>query len=54
VELQLALAIPEWTDRLSFLENIKAWALVDGRLQALGEPVRLLYLEAHEREPDVL
>jgi len=54
VELQLALAIPEWTHHLSFLENIKAWALVDGRLQALGEPARLLYLEAHECEPEVL
>jgi hypothetical protein len=53
VELQLALAVPEWTDRLSFLENIRGMALVDGRLQALGEPARLLYLEAHEREPGV-
>jgi hypothetical protein len=51
VELQLAMAIPEWTDRLSFLEHIIAMALVDGRLQALGEPARLLYLEAHEHEP---
>ena len=51
-ELQLALAIPGWISHLHFLEHIVGMALVDGRLQALGEPARLLYLEPHEREPD--
>jgi hypothetical protein len=50
-ELQLALAIPDWTSHLHFLEHIVGMALVDGRLQALREPARLLYLEPHEREP---
>ena len=51
-ELQLALAIPDWANHLHFLEKIVGMALADGRLQALDEPAKLLYLEAHEREPD--
>ncbi len=51
VELKLASAIPDWTEHLSFLGHITGMALVDGRLQALGEPARLFYLGAHEREP---
>ena len=44
--------VPDWISRLHFLEHIVGTALVDGRLQALGEPARLFYLEPHEREPD--
>jgi hypothetical protein len=51
VELQLASAIPEWSRHLSFLDHIIGLALVDGRLQALGEPTKLIYLEEHEHEP---
>jgi hypothetical protein len=51
VELKLDSAIPKWAEHLSFLGHITGMALVDGRLQALGEPARLFYLEAHEREP---
>jgi len=51
-ELHLARAIPEWTDHLDFLEHVVGMAFLDGRLQALGEPAKLLYLEPHEREPD--
>ncbi len=50
-ELHLASSIPKWTNHLNFLEHVVGLALVDGRLQALGEPARLLYLEAHEHEP---
>jgi hypothetical protein len=53
-ELRLASSIPKWTEHLNFLEHVVGMALVDGRLRALGEPVRLLYLEAHEREPGVV
>jgi hypothetical protein len=51
-ELHLARAIPEWTDHLDFLEHVVGMAFLDGRLQALGEPAKLLYLESHEQEPD--
>jgi hypothetical protein len=51
-ELQLASAIPDWISHLHFLEHVVGMALVDGRLQALNGPARLLYLEPHEREPD--
>ena len=54
VELKLDSAIAKWTEHLSFLGHITGMALVDARLQALGEPASLLYLEAHEREPDGL
>jgi hypothetical protein len=54
VELKLDSAIPNWIEHLRFLGHITGMALVDARLQALGEPARLLYLEAQEREPDGL
>jgi hypothetical protein len=48
-ELQLAKAMPEWNDRLAFLDRVIGLALVDKRLQSLGEPMRFRYLEEHER-----
>lgn len=47
-ELHLAQAMPEWANRLAFLDRVTALALVDQRLQAQGDPPRFLYLEEHE------
>ncbi len=53
-ELHLASAIGGWTDHMRFLEHVGGMALADARLRALGEPVRLLYLEPNEKEPGVV
>ena len=47
-ELQLSKAMPEWEDRLTFLDRVIGLALVDKRLQSLKEPMRFRYLEEHE------
>lgn len=49
-ELQLSKAMPEWEDRLKFLDRVIGLALVDKRLQSLDnkEPMRFRYLEEHE------
>jgi hypothetical protein len=51
-ELQLAQAMPEWNDRLTFLGRVIGLALVDKCLIALGEPAKFLYLEEHEQVDD--
>jgi hypothetical protein len=51
-ELQLAKAMPEWDDRLTFLGRVIGLALVDKCLQALGEPTKFRYLEEHEQVDD--
>ncbi len=51
-ELHLANAIPEWADHQFFLQKAISLALVDERLQTLGEPVRFTYMERHEHEID--
>jgi hypothetical protein len=40
-ELQLSKAMPEWEDRLKFLDRVIGFALVD-------KPMRFRYLEEHE------
>lgn len=47
-ELHLAQAMDEWIKRQEFLQHVSGFALVDQRLQCLGEPARFLYLEEHE------
>jgi hypothetical protein len=47
-ELLISRAMPEWAERLEFLDRVIAQELVDQRLQAAGEPRRFLYLEDHE------
>jgi hypothetical protein len=49
-ELHLARAVEQWPEKLQFLRNVSGLALVDLRLQALGEPARFAYLEDHERD----
>jgi hypothetical protein len=49
-ELHLAQAMNEWGNRLEFLRHVSGIALVDQRLQGLGEPARFMYLEDHEQE----
>jgi hypothetical protein len=49
-ELHLARAIEQWQEQLQFLRRVSSLALVDLRLQALGEPPRLAYLEEHEQD----
>ena len=39
----------EWGDSLAFLGRVIGFALVDKRLQSLGEPHRFRYLEEHEK-----
>jgi len=46
--LRLAQAMQEWNERLTFLGRVIGLALVDERLQGLGEPARFLYREANE------
>lgn len=48
-EFHLPKVMPEWADRLSFLERIILLALIDKTLIALGEPSRLVYLEEQEQ-----
>lgn len=45
-------AVERWHETLQFLGNVSCFALVDLRLQALGEPPRFQYLE--EREQSVV
>ena len=47
-ELRLSAAVPDWAETLEFLPRVQGLSLVDLRLQALGEPQRLQYLEEHE------
>jgi hypothetical protein len=47
-ELHLTQAVDDWVNRLDFLRRVSGFALVDQRLQALGETSRFLYLEEHE------
>jgi hypothetical protein len=49
-ELQLARAMPEWEDRLAFLDRVIGLSLVDKRLQSLKEPMRFRYWEEHEKD----
>jgi len=48
-ELHLVQAMEQWPEKLQFLRNVSGLALVDLRLQGLGEPSRFGYLEEHER-----
>ena len=48
-ELHLDRAMSEWGDSLAFLGRVIGFALVDKRLQSLGEPHRFRYLEEHEK-----
>lgn len=48
-ELRLAKAMPKWDESVTFLRQVIGMALVDKRLQNLGEPRRFGYLEKHER-----
>ena len=47
-ELLLPKAMPEWDERMKFLDLTDGLALVDKQLQSLGEPMRFFYLEEHE------
>lgn len=48
-ELHLAHAMDQWAATLEFLRNVSGMALVELRLQALGEPPRFQYLDEHEQ-----
>jgi hypothetical protein len=48
-ELHLERAIPKWPETIAFLDRVIGLALVDKRLQSLGEPHRFCYLEEHEK-----
>lgn len=49
-ELHLAPAMERWNDTLQFLRRVSGFALLDLRLQELGEPSRFAYLEEHEQD----
>ena len=48
-ELHLARAMDRWSESLEFLRNVSGMALVELRLQALGEPPRFQYLDEDEQ-----